>query len=378
MFIFTKKTSMDFPPRIFLTGFMGSGKSFAGRLISEKLGYTFLDLDEQIEENVGMKVKDIFSRFGEQYFREKEREALHLTGARQRCVISCGGGAPCFFDNADWMNAHGLSVFLDIPVAELVRRLGGGLELRPLLKEIGPGGLEPFVRERLAQRRPFYSKSAVCCDSSDPGPVMQAIGTWCAGMSGFAGIDYGSRLAGTTVIAFYSVRDGHIAFLKTTKGQDADAFILEYFGQHPWKTAFLDAPLSLPEVYRDPSPGRDFFYREADRATGAMSPMFLGGLTARAMRLASDLDRKGIATREVYPGKLAKGIRLDDLGYKTKAAAPADLAAAVQELFPFPVHWAAVDNWHTFDALLAYISGWRYTQGKHEAYGDPREGQIII
>ncbi|MEY4135691.1 MAG: hypothetical protein RL386_2041, partial [Bacteroidota bacterium] len=352
--------------------------SYAGRLIAEKLGYTFLDLDEQIEENVGMKIKDIFSRFGEQYFREKEREALHLTGVRQHCVISCGGGAPCFFDNADWMNAHGLSVFLDIPTAELVRRLEGGPELRPLLREIGPEGLEPFVRERLAQRRPFYSKSAVCCESSGPEPVIQAIGTWCASMAGFAGIDYGSKLAGTTVIAFYSVRDGHIAFHKTTKGQDADAFVIGNFGQHPWKTAFLDAPLSLPGVYFEPSRGGDFFYREADRATSAMSPMFLGGLTARAMRLASDLGRKGIATREVYPGKLAERARLNALGYKTKMVPPAHLAAAVQELFPFPVHWAAVDNWHTFDALLAYISGWRYTQGKHEAFGDPREGQIII
>jgi hypothetical protein len=96
------------------------------------------------------------------------------------------------------------------------------------------------------------------------------------------------------------------------------------------------------------------------------------------MRLASDLGRKGIATREVYPGKLAERARLNALGYKTKMVPPAHLAAAVQELFPFPVHWAAVDNWHTFDALLAYISGWRYTQGKHEAFGDPREGQIII
>ncbi len=373
-----KKPSMDFPPRIYLTGFMGSGKSYTGRLLSEKLGYTFIDLDEQIEETAGLPVKEIFSQFGEQYFRETEREALHRTAGLRRCIIACGGGAPCFFDNADWMNAHGVAVFLDIPVPELVRRLESGLEERPLLRGIGQGGLEAFIQGRLAERRAFYTRAAVCCQSSDPELVMRAIGTWCAEVAGFAGIDYGSKLAGTTVIAFYSVQAGHITFYKTARGQDADAFILAHFEQNPWNAAFLDAPLSLPGVYRDPSKGGDFFHREADRATNAMSPMFLGGLTARAMRLAATLELKGIATREVYPGKLAKKMGLDTLGYKTREIAPSALAATLQRVLSFPVHLDSVDTWHAFDAILAYMSGWRYMRGEHETFGDPQEGQIII
>lgn len=369
---------MEFLPRIYLTGFMGSGKSYVGPLISEELGYTFIDLDELVEEIAGMQVKTIFRRLGEPYFREKEREALHLTAEMQHCVISCGGGVPCFFDNADWINAHGLSVFLDIPVPELIRRLEGWIEDRPLLREIGRYALEPFVEERLAERRPFYEKSAVRCKSSEPGPVIEAIRIWCAEVISFVGIDYGSKLAGTTVIAYFSVGSGHIAFHKTTKGRDADAFILDHFENFPWVTAFLDAPLSLPKVYRDPSKAGNFFHREADRAANAMSPMFLGGLTARAMQLAAELEDLGVETKEVYPGRLAKKMGLDALGYKTKEVCPSALSTAVYEHFPLPVDWDAVDNWHTFDALLAYISGWRYMQGIHESFGDPREGQIII
>ena len=106
------------------------------------------------------------------------------------------------------------------------------------------------------------------------------------------GVDYGSKMAGTTVVAV--ARERQIDLLQSGRKQDADAWLLETAVAQQPDHIFLDAPLSLPGVYRH-LPGRsDYFYREADRELQAMSPMFLGGLTARAMQLHERL-------RAAYP-----------------------------------------------------------------------------
>ena len=96
--------------RIFLTGFMGSGKSYTGRRLSEALGIPFIDLDHWIEDQEGQSIQAIFEKSGEAAFRQIEREALHQMIAYEQAVIACGGGAPCFFDNMEWMNRHGITV----------------------------------------------------------------------------------------------------------------------------------------------------------------------------------------------------------------------------------------------------------------------------
>lgn len=194
--------------------------------------------------------------------------------------------------------------------------------------------------------------------------------------SNLIGIDYGSKTAGTTVIAFE--QGGRVSFLQTTKGIDADKWLLEHLEQLCPRLICLDAPLSLPGVFTG-LPGEDYFYREADRLTGAMSPMFLGGLTARAMRLRKIISTKHIEVLETYPGYLARFVvELDPVKYKKDNQY---LSVAVESLqqhgFPYTCEKAPT-NWHQFDALLALYSASRASKGHAITFGTPQEGQIII
>jgi predicted nuclease with RNAse H fold len=189
-----------------------------------------------------------------------------------------------------------------------------------------------------------------------------------------AGIDYGSKLAGTTAIAFPLA--GSIRVVKSKKKQDADAFILRWVEEYAPEQLFIDAPLSLPGVYRHPEQYEDYFYRKADRQLSAMSPMFLGGLTARAMRLRAAMP--AIQVMEVYPGGLARLLALDLSRYKKDKAY---LPEAIQALAPFFTGYefpAELPGWHSFDALLALASGYRFMQARHITYGTAEEGQIIL
>lgn len=190
------------------------------------------------------------------------------------------------------------------------------------------------------------------------------------------GIDYGSKLAGTTVIA-HPEPGGKIKFVQSRRKQDADRFLLDWLADKQPQTVFLDAPLSLPTVYRDPDGGEDFFYRHADRELRAMSPMFLGGLTARAMRLRRELEQLGHQVREVYPAELARIWELKARGYKKSAD---QIPANVEHLRTFTdvVLETPPTNWHQFDALLAFCSGRRFFQNQHTEYGDAGEGLIIV
>jgi len=192
----------------------------------------------------------------------------------------------------------------------------------------------------------------------------------------FAGIDYGSKLAGTTVIAYRS--DAGIAFAAPAPKQDADRFIVDWCRRHRPAQVFIDAPLSLPGVYRDLPNCDDYFYRQADRSLSAMSPMFLGGLTARAMKLRAALEAEGMMLYEVYPGGLASILQVDRAQYKkSKQFIPAVLETLTKHL-PTPPAPGEVLTWHHFDALLAWLSGWRFRHGAHHKYGAADEGLIIV
>lgn len=191
------------------------------------------------------------------------------------------------------------------------------------------------------------------------------------------GIDYGSKLAGTTAAAF--VEDGKLQVSQTQRGQDADAWILELASTlHP-KTIYIDAPLSLPKVYSQGvfTPEAAYFYRACDREVQAMSPMFIGGLTARAIQLRARLAETSIAVLETYPSQLNKLLFSHLQGYKKSPAALPVFTEALQSLLPFPLAQLPA-NWHQFDSLLAWLSGYRHTLGTSVLYGDAREGRIIV
>ena len=145
--------------RIFLIGYMGAGKTTLGKAFARAMGLTFVDLDWYIEERYHKTVRQIFEERGEDGFRELEKRMLHETGEFEDVVISVGGGTPCFFDNMDYMNAVGETVFLDVDVKVLFRRLKVAKQQRPLLANKTDEELMTFIVEALQKRLPFYSKA---------------------------------------------------------------------------------------------------------------------------------------------------------------------------------------------------------------------------
>lgn len=145
--------------RIFLIGYMGAGKTTLGRALGKKLGIEFIDLDSYIENRYCQSVSQIFADKGEEGFREIERRMLHEVGEFEDLIISTGGGTPCFFDNIEYMNNQGATVFLDVPVERLFIRLSIAKKKRPLIMDKSDEELRAFIAEQLAKREPYYIKA---------------------------------------------------------------------------------------------------------------------------------------------------------------------------------------------------------------------------
>lgn len=154
---------------IFLIGYMASGKTTFGRALAAAMGRHFVDLDDYIVVKTGMSVSEIFADKGETGFREMEHAALAELIARhdKDLVVACGGGTPCFGDNMDIMCCSGLTVWLDAPIATLLRRLREDRAGRPLVAKLDGGGeLERYVAENLERRNPHYNRAQMRFDSS--------------------------------------------------------------------------------------------------------------------------------------------------------------------------------------------------------------------
>jgi shikimate kinase len=160
--------------RVFLIGYMGSGKTTVGKLLAEKLGYSFIDMDAHIEEKYFKSVSEIFAKLGEQEFRKLEKNCLCEIAEFENVVISTGGGTPCFFNNMEYMNAHGLTIYLKLSAKELANRLEHSREgKRPLLADRKGEELIQFISEGLAWREPFYIQAGLSVNSEDENVVSQ-------------------------------------------------------------------------------------------------------------------------------------------------------------------------------------------------------------
>ena len=137
---------------------MGCGKTYIGKRLATKLKVPFVDMDDFLEKKENRSIKTIFAEEGEAYFRQKERECLQEMNQFEKAIIATGGGAPCFFDNADWMNTNGITVYLQTPVEVIVKNLERGIDKRPLLKGLSQKELRKFVEIKLAEREAFYQK----------------------------------------------------------------------------------------------------------------------------------------------------------------------------------------------------------------------------
>ena len=145
--------------RIFLIGYMGAGKTTLGKAFARAMGLTFIDLDWYIEERFHKTIRELFTERGEDAFRDLERRMLREAGEFEDVVISVGGGTPCFFDNVDYMNSVGETVFLDVDIRVLFRRLKIAKQQRPLLDGKSDEELMLFIQEALQKRLPFYTRA---------------------------------------------------------------------------------------------------------------------------------------------------------------------------------------------------------------------------
>ena len=145
--------------RIYLIGYMGSGKSHLGWKLANHLGVQFVDMDNYIEERNCKTIPQIFAEEGEAEFRKIERKALEELSEFTDLVTATGGGAPCFFDNIDLMNETGKTIYLNIDPEILANRLLKSKTERPLIKGKSREELVEFIDETLKKRNQFYSQA---------------------------------------------------------------------------------------------------------------------------------------------------------------------------------------------------------------------------
>lgn len=152
--------------RIYLIGYMGAGKTTVGKALEKRTGLSFIDLDYYIEGRYRKTVSQLFAEKGEETFREIERRMLHEVSMFEDVLISTGGGTPCFFDNMDYMNSCGTTIYLQVPVAELAKRLELCKHTRPVLAGRSGEALEAFIAESLARRDIYYKQAKIVFDAS--------------------------------------------------------------------------------------------------------------------------------------------------------------------------------------------------------------------
>jgi shikimate kinase len=154
--------------RVYITGFMGSGKTTTGKKLALLLRWDFLDLDTRIELQEKKSISEIFRLSGEEYFRQQEFRFLRNLDTVNDTVISVGGGAPCYADNLDFMKETGIVIYLRLKPEQLAARLAGGQESRPLIKGLGKGELLEFITAKLAEREKWYNQATIIEDGYRP------------------------------------------------------------------------------------------------------------------------------------------------------------------------------------------------------------------
>lgn len=153
---------------------MGSGKTHCGKKIAAHFDAPFLDLDEEIERAEKKSISNLFAEGGEAAFRKIEAETLrkiiqqaNVVKQSVTAVVSCGGGTPCFYENMELMNQHGLTVWMNTPIEVLIERLKKEQEQRPLIAGLSEVEMKNFIINKLKEREFFYNKALLHNNSSD-------------------------------------------------------------------------------------------------------------------------------------------------------------------------------------------------------------------
>ncbi len=142
--------------KIFITGYMGSGKSTAGKKLAAGLGYEFIDLDHFIETEYQLSIPEIFATKGEKEFRAIENNTLKKVLEKKNVVVACGGGTPCYYNNMELMNKNGITIYLKMSVDALMARLSTAKDIRPVIQNKTPHELRAFITRQLEKREDQY------------------------------------------------------------------------------------------------------------------------------------------------------------------------------------------------------------------------------
>lgn len=148
-------------PRIYLVGYMGSGKSSALKQLGKLLSWETYDLDRLFEERYKISVQDFFHKYDEAAFRKLESQLLKETVKYKNAVIATGGGTPCFYDNMEWMNENGTTVFLKVAPMTAVHRLMQSKKKRPLIEGKSEQEVIEFVNKHYGDRMRFYEQAHI-------------------------------------------------------------------------------------------------------------------------------------------------------------------------------------------------------------------------
>ncbi|MBO4581267.1 MAG: shikimate kinase [Bacteroidales bacterium] len=145
--------------RIYIVGFPGSGKTTLLKHLAKRLHYQGLDMDQLLEQKFSMSVRDYFAQYGQASFREQEHLLLQETLQWDNAVIATGGGTPCFYRNMQWMNTHGITLYLEMNAKALFSRLQNAKDRRPLLSQ--ETDLLQYIEQTLAERAPYYESAII-------------------------------------------------------------------------------------------------------------------------------------------------------------------------------------------------------------------------
>jgi shikimate kinase len=147
--------------RIFLIGFMGTGKTYWARQLAQALYLPNFDLDDLIETQTGQSISGIFAKAGENYFRQLEADCLRQMGGQAKFVLAVGGGTACFHQNMQWMNERGITIWLNSSAATIFERLKLERDKRPLIAGKTDDALLAFIEQKIADRRVFYQQAMI-------------------------------------------------------------------------------------------------------------------------------------------------------------------------------------------------------------------------
>ena len=166
--------------KVFIIGFMGSGKSYVGQRLAQLLDYLYVDTDNLVENTEGVTIAQLFDAKGEAAFRLIESNALKGLSKWDNIIVATGGGAPCFHDNMAFINNLGITIYLKTEPELLLERLKLEAEKRPLLRSHSEAELLAFIHSKIAERTHFYEQADIIIhqksnEQNIPQEILEAI-----------------------------------------------------------------------------------------------------------------------------------------------------------------------------------------------------------